>query len=476
MGDSVMNGLAAWVRGVGVRAPDRPSLVHSRHCRLPAPDHGELLDRLGFATVERDHGTAGPGRPVQRLARDGGRLQRPEHGIGGTRVSDRRHRRGDSPYRHHGCDLAHVPSGSPGNVARFRANNAVLRAKAAEYPDLRIADWNARSAGLPHSWFSDDGIHLGGPLRLRWAEVDRRCARRCATCQGCCGALQNCGPVTSPAGHFRRCPLSGGVHLLETPVRLLDTRDRIGKVGPQRVAVIPVAGTNGVPPDATAAIVSVIDVEPCADNFLTMYPCGTAPPLASVVNTRVGRIVANSAIVVLGSGNLCAYTAQPTDVVVDLTGFIGPGGASTTSVAPRRIVDTCAGESQLVSVPQQRLAVGQGLTVDVRALPGVDETVRALGINLTAAQPTAAGFLSTLPGPCTGAVPATSSLNVAPGLDVSRDGRGERRSVLRVQQRRNRPRHRPPSRARRGWLSVAAHHADAIARHPRIPEHWLRET
>jgi hypothetical protein len=47
------------------------------------------------------------------------------------------------------------------SAGKYRADNAVLRTKAAADPMLVIADWAARSARLPTSWFSADGIHLG---------------------------------------------------------------------------------------------------------------------------------------------------------------------------------------------------------------------------------------------------------------------------------------------------------------------------
>jgi len=46
------------------------------------------------------------------------------------------------------------------SAARFRAHNNVLRQKLAVHPQLRLADWAGRSAGLPSGWFSADGIHL----------------------------------------------------------------------------------------------------------------------------------------------------------------------------------------------------------------------------------------------------------------------------------------------------------------------------
>ena len=40
----------------------------------------------------------------------------------------------------------------------YAATNAEIRAAAARWPAMRIADWNAVSAGRP--WFADDGLHL----------------------------------------------------------------------------------------------------------------------------------------------------------------------------------------------------------------------------------------------------------------------------------------------------------------------------
>jgi hypothetical protein len=40
----------------------------------------------------------------------------------------------------------------------YRQTNDVIRRAAKRWPNLRVADWNAFSAG--HSWFAGDGLHL----------------------------------------------------------------------------------------------------------------------------------------------------------------------------------------------------------------------------------------------------------------------------------------------------------------------------
>lgn len=55
--------------------------------------------------------------------------------------------------------LTYREAGTPGNIRRFKASNALLRKR--HDRGLVIADWATRSATLPLAWFSADGIHLG---------------------------------------------------------------------------------------------------------------------------------------------------------------------------------------------------------------------------------------------------------------------------------------------------------------------------
>jgi hypothetical protein len=47
----------------------------------------------------------------------------------------------------------------------------VLAARAATDPMLVLADWAGRSATLPSSWFSADGIHLGTQATIAMADL-----------------------------------------------------------------------------------------------------------------------------------------------------------------------------------------------------------------------------------------------------------------------------------------------------------------
>lgn len=44
------------------------------------------------------------------------------------------------------------------HASLYAETNRAIRKAARRWPELRIADWNARSAGRP--WFGDDGLHL----------------------------------------------------------------------------------------------------------------------------------------------------------------------------------------------------------------------------------------------------------------------------------------------------------------------------
>ena len=57
------------------------------------------------------------------------------------------------------------------SASRFAAHNALLRAHAATEPMLVVADWARRSALLPSSWFSGDGIHLGHDTTVAMADL-----------------------------------------------------------------------------------------------------------------------------------------------------------------------------------------------------------------------------------------------------------------------------------------------------------------
>ena len=315
--------------------------------------------------------------------------------------------------------LTYREAGGAGNAARYRESNAVLRSR--HDPELVLADWATISAGMPSSWFSADGIHLGGQAAAALGELIGDTLDQIPVVPTRCTTDTWSGTEVPAPVASTPPPVDGGLNLLPTPVRMVDTRELPGKLGAGRMMSVPLAGSNGVPADATAVVASVTAVEPCGATFLTAFPCGTALPTASIVNAVTGSIVANSAVIGLGLGALCIYTLRATDVLVDVSGWIGPTGLRSAPVSPVRLVDTRLGQPQALTSAQNRLAPGQLLTVDVAALPGTDPATAAATVNVTAADPAGSGFVTVLPGPCANVVlpPATSNLNVTKGHDVA---------------------------------------------------------
>ena len=120
-----------------------------------------------------------------------------------------------------------------------------------------------------------------------------------------------------------------------TPARFLDTRsgpenptvDGAFKGGGQlaagQIAEVLIAGRNGVPSNATAAVVNVAVVGPDGPGFLTLFPCGDRPTTSSVNHAAAGTVRANNAIVKLSpTGTVCVFTLATTDVIVDVAGWL----------------------------------------------------------------------------------------------------------------------------------------------------------
>ena len=121
------------------------------------------------------------------------------------------------------------------------------------------------------------------------------------------------------------------------PTRVLDTRLTAGRLVAGGVVEVPVESTDA------AAVVTVTGVQPSGPGYLTAFPCGTAPPLASTVNYEAGAAVANLAIVGLGAQRrFCVASYASADVVVDVAGTL-PTDSGYTPVSPVRLADTRTG-------------------------------------------------------------------------------------------------------------------------------------
>ncbi|MDQ5873265.1 MAG: hypothetical protein M3547_13780 [Acidobacteriota bacterium] len=118
------------------------------------------------------------------------------------------------------------------------------------------------------------------------------------------------------------------------PCRVVDTRNPVGPFGGpalQAGAARPftITGSCGVPPNAAAVAVNVTVASPTEPGYLTLYPNGSAVPLASTVNYRTDQVRANNAIIPIGTGGaisvFCAQGSGTADFILDVNGyFVSP--------------------------------------------------------------------------------------------------------------------------------------------------------
>lgn len=193
------------------------------------------------------------------------------------------------------------------------------------------------------------------------------------------------------------------------PTRLLDTRDTGRLVTEVAVDVRPALGT------ASAAVATVTVTSPIAGGFVTAWPCGTPLPLASTVNYAAGQTVANLATVAVGAdGRLCLHSSAPTHVVVDVGGGFGGGTASTfTGTVPLRLLDTRDGTGAWLG----GVTPGRRVELLVAGERGIATGARAVAVNLTVTDATAAGYVVAFP--CDQPAPTASNVNFRAGETVA---------------------------------------------------------
>jgi hypothetical protein len=118
------------------------------------------------------------------------------------------------------------------------------------------------------------------------------------------------------------------------PARLLESRTGVGLAtvdglfagvgvrGAGTTTELVVAGRGGAPANASAVVLTVTVTEPAGGGFVTVFPCGSARPLASNVNFAAGSTVANTVVSGVGvGGRVCIFTMVDTHAVVDVNGF-----------------------------------------------------------------------------------------------------------------------------------------------------------
>ena len=232
--------------------------------------------------------------------------------------------------------------------------------------------------------------------------------------------------IADVAGYFvAGTATSPGSFTALDPSRLLDTRNAPAVSIPANGSIdLKVTEVGGVAADAGAVALNVTVANPQADGFMTVYPKGEALPSASNLNFLVGQAIPNAVTVKVGTDGkitLKNSSAGSVDAIVDVNGFYKAGTATQSGMfvplSPARILDSRSG----TGMPKGDFNAGYARmfnnyeTVALKvagATPNIPSTnVSAVVMNMTIANATQAGFLTTFPQ---GTVrPQTSSVNFA---------------------------------------------------------------
>ncbi len=183
-----------------------------------------------------------------------------------------------------------------------------------------------------------------------------------------------------------------------------------------------VGGLGGVPGAGVSAVVLNVTVtNPAADGYLTVYPAGQSAPLASNLNFSAGETVANLVKVGLSkTGQITVVTnAMSADVIVDVEGYVSAlptaGQGLYDGLTPARICDTRSSSLPVNQCTGKTMKPNSTMTVQVAGLGGVPANAKAVAVNVTVTDTTAASYLTVFPG---GARPTASNLNWASGRTV----------------------------------------------------------
>jgi hypothetical protein len=218
---------------------------------------------------------------------------------------------------------------------------------------------------------------------------------------------------------------SGALFSPLAPSRILDTRFGNGaltaKVGPQSSIDLQVTGRGGVPAaGVSAVVVNVTVTEPTQGSHLTVWPTGTARPLASNLNYVGRQTVPNLVVAKVGSGGKVSLfnNSGQTHLIADVVGYYGVEGATTgaryTALVPDRVLDTRTGNG----APAVKVGPRSSIDLQVTGRGGVPAAgVSGVVLTVTATDPTVGSHLTVWP---TGSdQPLASNLNFVAGTTIS---------------------------------------------------------
>lgn len=216
-----------------------------------------------------------------------------------------------------------------------------------------------------------------------------------------------------------------------TPCRIMDTRQGEGKQGAfgppsltgggVRTVPVPLSAC-GIPAGATAYSLNMTVVPKGPLAFLTAYPTGQSRPNVSTLNSFDGGVVANAALVPAGfNGAIDVYVSNPTDVVIDINGYLGSGDSQALrfyTMSPCRLMDTRQEGGKTGAFGPPMLAGGATRSVAVQSGGcGIPAAARAYILNMTVVPIGPLSYLTVWPAGLP--TPLASTLNSFQGRVVA---------------------------------------------------------
>jgi len=122
-------------------------------------------------------------------------------------------------------------------------------------------------------------------------------------------------------------PGAGGLDLFTVaPCRALDTRNPAGSSPSSGMIVTNAGGSSCVPQGsgAQAFVLNATVVPPGPLGFLTLWADTQPQPLVSTLNAPDGAITSNMAIVPGTNGLIDGFTSDPTQLILDISGYFAP--------------------------------------------------------------------------------------------------------------------------------------------------------
>jgi hypothetical protein len=133
----------------------------------------------------------------------------------------------------------------------------------------------------------------------------------------------NTDMVIDMNGYFAP-PGTGGLSFYTLPpCRILDTRQNAGQPFTGLINV-GATGVCSLPTSAQSYVFNATVVPPETLGYLTLWPQWAAQPLVSTLNAIDGSLTSNMAIVPTADGSVSAYASNPTQLILDISGYFGP--------------------------------------------------------------------------------------------------------------------------------------------------------